>query len=402
MDDFKKRNRDIQLTLDAGLQTSIQRSLALDDSLKDNRVSVVVMDASNGDVLSSALYPLPPVHDWEKLTMTNAEQNKLAGWMTTSDLGFTYATQPGSTAKIVTTMAAFNKLGLAAKEKTYTVSAKERIRTKGIEPDETGKIDLERALVKSNNVYFIKLANEEHLQEEMADLYLKTGMFLHGVGGYFYGKQNGNESQENKWRDLWRDTEFKTRPKYDPANIRRTRSKGISGMAWGQGELIATPAAIARLASGVANHGNLLANRYVLKISDSSLAVKKGVQLAKDPEYAQQLRNFMIKQSANKTELLKVAVAGKTGTPERVWKQQEINDGWYVFFAPKVSGSGNVVVCIRVESTKGSSDAVKVAAQHVIPFLLDKRYIKSIAPPPQEIAADILANRQIIGSEEGN
>lgn len=164
-------------------------------------------------------------------------------------------------------------------------------------------------------------------------------------------------------------------------------------MAWGQGELISTPAGIARLAAGVANNGTLLANRYVLKISDSSLAVKKGVQLAKDPEYAKQLTNFMIKQSAAKTELLKVAVAGKTGTPERVWKQQEINDGWYVFFAPKVSGSGNVVVCIRVESTRGSSDAVKVAAQHVIPFLLDRRYIKSIAPPPPEILPDILANR---------
>jgi cell division protein FtsW (lipid II flippase) len=375
---FKNRNRDVRLTMDAGLQTSIQNSIAADTALLDNRVSVVIMESGTGDVLTSAVYPLPPIHDWEKLTMTNTEQNQLAGWMTTTDLGFTLATQPGSTAKLITTMASFNKLGLAAASKTYNVASWERIRTKGIEPDETGVITLERAVAKSNNVYFIKLANQEHLQEDMATLYLKTGMFLHGVGGYYYGREKQNTAQEEKWRQLWRKTEFNTKPRYDPNNIRRTRAKGISGMAWGQGELIATPAAVARLASGIANNGTMPNNRYVLKVSDSATAIKPGIKIANDPKYAELLRGYMIKQSEAKTYTLGLAVAGKTGTPERIWKGEQINDGWYVFFAPKAKGPGNMVVCIRVESTKGSSDAVKLAGQHVIPYLLKKGYIKSI------------------------
>ncbi|MDB5286101.1 MAG: cell cycle protein [Mucilaginibacter sp.] len=375
---FKNRNRDVRLTMDAGLQTSIQNSIAADTALLDNRVSVVIMESSTGDVLTSAVYPLPPIHDWEKLTMTNTEQNQLAGWMTTTDLGFTLATQPGSTAKLITTMASFNKLGLAAASKTYNVASWERIRTKGIEPDETGVITLERAVAKSNNVYFIKLANQEHLQEDMATLYLKTGMFLHGVGGYYYGREKQNTAQEEKWRQLWRKTEFNTKPRYDPNNIRRTRAKGISGIAWGQGELIATPAAVARLASGIANNGTMPNNRYVLKVSDSATAIKPGIKIANDPKYAELLRGYMIKQSEAKTYTLGLAVAGKTGTPERIWKGKQINDGWYVFFAPKAKGQGNMVVCIRVESTKGSSDAVKLAGQHVIPYLLKKGYIKSI------------------------
>ena len=137
----------------------------------------------------------------------------------------------------------------------------------------------------------------------------------------------------------------------------------------------------------------LMANRYVLKISDSALAVKQGIQLAKDPAYAKLLTAYMIKQSANKTPLLNLAVAGKSGTPERVWKKESINDGWYVFFAPKPSGVGNMVVCIRVESTKGSSDAVRVAATHVIPFLLEKKYIRSIAPPQPAKTEEIFAER---------
>jgi len=375
---FKKRNRDVQLTLDANLQTSIQKSIATDTSFNYKRVSVVVMLASTGDVLASAVYPLPPIHNWDQLTMPVPDQNKLSQWITTTDLGFTYATQPGSTAKVLTTMAAFNKLGMNAANVKFTVSEEERIRTKGIEPDETGIITLERAVAKSNNVYFIKLANEEHLEENMADLYLKTGMFLHGVGGYFYNKPLENAAQDEKWRGLWRKTEFNTRPRYDPNNIRRTRAKGISGMAWGQGELIATPAAVARMASGVANNGVLVANRFVLKVSDSLTGVKDSIKLANDPRYAALITKYMIEQSAPKVPVLGLNVAGKTGTPERIWKGQDINDGWYVFFAPMVKGKGNIVVCIRIEATRGSSDAVRLAGQHVIPVLLKKGYIKNI------------------------
>jgi cell division protein FtsW (lipid II flippase)/cell division protein FtsI/penicillin-binding protein 2 len=376
--EFKKRNRDVKLSIDAQLQTAIQQSISRDDSLKKSRVSVVIMEDTTGDVLASAVYPLPPIRDWELLNMTTAEQNKLSGWYTTADLGFTYATQPGSTAKVLTAMAAFNKLGLSAKDKTFTVARNERIRTKGIEPDETGRINLQRAIVNSNNVYFIKLANEEQLQENMAALYMKTGMFLHGVGGYYFDKAVNNERQEEKWLNLWRKTEFNTKPTYDPANIRKTRAKGISGMSWGQGELIASPAAVARLASSVANKGVLVPNRYVLKISDSTVAVKPGIKIANDPQYAMLLTDYMLKQSANKSYTLGLTVAGKTGTPERVWKQERINDGWYVFFAANKNGKGHIVVCIRIESTKGSSKAVLLAGQHVVPILKSMGYVTDV------------------------
>lgn len=380
VDSFKRRNRDVQMTVDAGLQTHIQQALAADTAMQDNRVSVVIMLPQTGDVLASAVYPLPPVNNYDQLTLPINEQNKLSQWMTTSDLGFTYATQPGSTAKVLTAMASFNKLGLAATQVKFHVSMEERIRTKGIEPDETGIITLERAIAKSNNVYFIKLANEKHLQEDMATLYMKSGMFLHGVGGYFYNKKPENIQQEEKWRELWRRTEFNTRPRYDPNNIHKTRAKGISGMAWGQGELIATPAAVARLVSSVANNGDLIANRFVLKVADTAQPVKPSIKLANDPKYAALLTQYMIEQSAPKEEILHLRVAGKTGTPERIWKGNSINDGWYTFFAPMAKGKGNIVVCIRIESTKGSSDAVHLAGRSIIPLLVRSGYIKNITP----------------------
>ena len=334
------------------------------------------MESNTGDVLASSMYPLPPVNDYDKLTLSEQEINRLPGWNVNSDIGFTYATQPGSTAKLVTSLAAFNKLGEAAATLTKHIYPQDLIRIKSLEPDEAGDISIERAIVKSNNSFFIRLANEERLEEEMGTLYLKTGMFLHGVGGYYYDHEEGNTVQEEQWRQLWRKTEFGSINSYNPNNIKRTRGKGISGIAWGQGELIATPAAVARVACGIANGGVLMPNRFVTSISGKTTKPGRGIILAKDPQAATHLTDYMLKQSANKAEKLKLVVAGKTGTPERIWKGQKMNDGWYVFFAPKTSGSGYIVTCIRLEAAKGSSEAVRLAGSYVVPALVGRGYIK--------------------------
>src|SRR5690349_6418958 len=202
-------------------------------------------------------------------------------------------------------------------------------------------------------------------------------MFLHGVGGYYYDYDPNNIQQQNEWRDLWRKTEFQSVKYYDPHNIKRTRGKGVSGMAWGQGELIATPAAVARVASGIANNGIMIPNRFVESVSGNLTPLNKGVRIANDSAYAKLMTKYMIEQSAPKVYKLGLAVAGKTGTPERILKNERINDGWYVFFAPKAKGEGHIVTCIRIENCKGSSFAVETAGKHIVPILLQMGYIKS-------------------------
>lgn len=398
VDSFKQQNRDVQLTLDAALQTRIQQSLQTDDSLLNNRISVVVMEDKTGDVLASATYPLPQVNDWDMLNLTPAAQNQLPGWITNNDLGFTVATQPGSTAKLVTSLAAFNKSGLDAAKKVIVVHPADLIRTKGYEPDEAGNITIERAIIKSNNAFFIRLANEDQLQEYMGDLYLKTGMFLHGVGGYYYDYDMNNKAQQDEWKTLWRKTEFTSLKTYNPNNIKRTRGKGISGMSWGQGELIATPAAVARVASGIANKGVMMQSRYVLSVNGKKTKPDKGIKLANDSAYAGLMKKYMIEQSLPKIWRLGISVAGKTGTPERIVKNERINDGWYVFFAPQVKDSSNVVVCVRIENCQGSSVAVKLAGKHVVPILQQMGYIKGFGEEkklPEKNKQSTLANQQL-------
>jgi cell division protein FtsI/penicillin-binding protein 2 len=148
-------------------------------------------------------------------------------------------------------------------------------------------------------------------------------------------------------------------------------------MAWGQGELVATPAAVARLAAGIANKGLMVPNRFVLQLADSVVGTAKGTAIARDPQYASLLSGYMKAQSAGRAGALGMIVAGKTGTPERIVRQKRVNDGWYVFFAPKPEGNSHVVVCVRIEDCKGSSEAVTLSGRHVIPLLRSMGYLKS-------------------------
>jgi hypothetical protein len=119
--------------------------------------------------------------------------------------------------------------------------------------------------------------------------------------------------------------------------------------------------------------------------------LEQGVPLLKEPQAAELMTKYMREQSASKKDKLGgLTVAGKTGTPERILKGERINDGWYVFFAPKQREPGHVVVCVRVEKTKGSSVAVRLAGTHVIPVLMRHGYIRSFEaplPPKEGLAA---------------
>lgn len=375
--EFKKRNRDVLMTVDIAAQTKLNNALQQQTIAPTSRISVVVMDASNGDVILSSMFPMPAIDNPEQMMLTPSEQNNLPYWITNTDLGFTYATQPGSTAKLITALSAFNKLGIAAERKVITVLPGDLIRRGGYEPDEPGQITIERGIVRSNNPFFIRLANQEHLQEEMGRIYMKAGLFLRGVGGYFYQGDVNNVARQEKWMAFWRRTEFKSIAHYNPNNIYLGRAKGVSGMAWGQGELVATPASMARVAASIANGGMLVQNRYVFKVGDSALPPKAGISIAKDPRYAALMTQYMKEQSAPKVGKLGLAVAGKTGTPQRVYHNKHMTDGWYVFFAPKASGNGYIVTCVRIEDTKGSSVAVQLAGSVVIPVLKEAGYIKS-------------------------
>lgn len=238
---------------------------------------------------------------------------------------------------------------------------------------------MKRAIVRSSNVYFIRLANENKLDDQLADLYLKTGMNVDLIGGYSYADTH-TEPEQKQIRQHWRDSSFVVRRNLYQSNRypRRYRSE-FSGLAWGQGQLTATPASMARMASAIANGGVLQPSRYVLNQAGKPQAIPTGQAIGR-PGYAEQIEEFMIEQSnprGGRSKISAVKVAGKTGTPERIVLGEKANDGWYVFFAPTPDRRSKTVVCVRIELGDSSADAVQLANTVVAPILQKRGYLGS-------------------------
>lgn len=367
---IRDKDRNIHLTVDAALQVELQDSLR-NSLFQQKRISVVVLDAATGDVLASALNPLPNLQSPELLQLSDRERNQLEMPVTERDLGMTYSTAPGSTAKILTAMAGFNKMGMAATEVKYTDIYRSEIfrdNKKEQEPfiPKVPFVDMHEAIVNSSNIFFIRLANENHLEDEMAALYEATGMSLEQRGGYNYTGSNDVRKQSADLAAWRKDVLNHDRKQYNNPNYvgttKRYRSV-FSGIAWGQSVLTATPASMARMAGGIANHGLLQPSRYFLQEAGQTAPLPEGVKISKDTAYASLLKQLMIDQSSTpgKLKIKDTRVAGKSGTPERIIKGEKQSDGWYVFFAPTPDNTSYTVTCIRIESGQSSANAVLLA-----------------------------------------
>ena len=379
------KDRTVHLTVDAALQSELQDSLQ-HSLFANKRMAVVVLDAVSGDILASALNPLPNLQSPELLELPDRERNRLETPVAERDLGMTYATAPGSTIKILTAMAGFNKMGMAADKVKYNDIYRTEIfrdNAKEQEPfiPKVPFVDMHEAIVNSSNIFFIRLANENNLEDQLAALYQATGMRLNQQGGYDYAYPRDSRRQSaalSEWRIkvLNNDRKSYNNPGY--AHTTKRYRSDFSGLAWGQSVLTATPVSIARMAGAIANRGMLQPSRYVLQEAGQPASAEEGIRIAGDTAYASLLKQYMIDQSSRpgKQKIQHMIVAGKTGTPERMVRGSKQSDGWYVFFAPTPDNRSFTVTCIRIETGQSSANAVLLG--NTVAAILKKRsYIAS-------------------------
>lgn len=406
-----RSSRDIYLTIDAALQTKLQNRMAQtiesDQSLKNKkrlRASVVVLDASNGDLLCSANYPLP---DQDSIFMLNqrhlygdAPFEKIEGHqpVTERDLGLTFQTQPGSTAKVMSAIAGFMGLREDASKQRYSIAGEETIEgTKNgsyIEPH--GNLSMETAIVKSSNCYFINLIHDKDLYTQLDSLYQTVGIRIHhNITGesetpYFFNRSESGDLV--RFSAILSDIGSLGTAKYT-SYINSDRKRGIykkmnwweTAAPWGQGAVRATPLNMARVVSIVANGGQLPPTRYIRQIGDKPVEQADPIPVI-SASSASQLALYMQKESdkhrANGRPLpgntsVQDRMGGKTGTPERGDRLgHKPNDAWYIFFINSETLNAPLAVAVRLERTEGlnSAKAVDFAARTIIPTLNEAGY----------------------------
>ncbi len=398
--------KDIQMTIDAELQTKLQQRIP--EYIADNfrtgkwinrnawnklRISVVILDAEKGDLLASANYPLPDYETLKTAPDSYSDNYKDKTWKayTERDLGMTRPTAPGSTAKVMSALAGLRKEGIAAanpldKRYSYYVDPAEKV---GLEP--AGTVTMRDAIVESSNCYFISLVNDYNLYDDLAYIYGEAGVELKGDMSYCIDHRE--YSADSDWADNVKEdagAAVESYIRYRESG-KKTRMYGHPAWfwAWGQGTLWATPLTMARVSSIVANNGKMPVTRYVMDQKPEEVDIVGALE-------AKSLNVFM-KEEAKAKGFSDLKIGGKTGTAERdLWNargrkvKDAPNDGWFICYIEdarisslkdgrkSVTESSPLAVAVRMERLGSgmSGQAVRLTKEVVVSTLREQGYLE--------------------------
>lgn len=359
-----ERPRDVQSTVDARLQTQLASILTrrLAEAGK-TKGAVVVLDAATGELLASVSYPWPDlspdgraragrsleisrgtaaalgeVVKLEKGPLRNAPQDAAQDGDAYLDRARYGLYPPGSTFKLVVAMAALDagradarftcgRLpggGVGARVPRWGIL---RDDVKDTEPH--GTIGLDEALAVSCNAYFGQLA--ARIGEPA--LYDKASAF-----GISVARPN------------------------TPEALART----LAPAGFGQGQVVASPLQMARVAAAVAEDGAAPQPRWIQKdpTNDRSDPPRTVVTPAAARRLGRAMRSVVTSGTGQRLLQAPVPVAGKTGTAEVAGAPSH---AWFTGFAPYTDSSqGKLAFAVIVENGRyGGGIAATIAADVV-------------------------------------
>jgi cell division protein FtsW (lipid II flippase) len=330
------RKRDVRMSIDARLE--VQVAQILQNQLKaagKDKGAAVVMDPATGDLLAAVSIPWPA-------ELQAGEDSEAAGQTAENylDRARFGLYPPGSTFKVVTAMAALRKDPNLV-HKTYDCirlpdgrvgqflkGSKRPIRDDIQDTEPHGTVDLEKGIVVSCNAFFAQL------------------------GAYDVGAE-----------PLWTTANLLGILSATP-NTADQLKKSLAQSSYGQGQVVASPFQMARVAATVANGGAMPEGRW---ITDETNARNAGPQVVLSPDLAATLAKFMrevvTQGTGRKAGSTGVPMAGKTGTAELA---DAPSHAWFIGFAPYGTGTRKIAVSVLVENgVYGGTNAAPAAAEIV-------------------------------------
>ncbi len=320
--------KDIHLTIDLELQKEAERAvkeqLAL---LNAPGAAVIALDPNTGAVL--AMVSAPEFNpNWFSKGITNAQWNQLN---TNKNHPFDNKVisgeyPPGSPFKIITGAAALDLKKVTPGEQIFDSGRHWLIDKRNAEGEALGWLDFNKALAKSDNVYFYEMGNRIGIDNiakyaKMFGMGEKTGIKL-------TGEASGNIASEEYKRKVF-DQDWYLGETFDAAI--------------GQSYHLITPLQMAVMVSSVAN-GGIKYQPYVVSRIDNKDGTPEEIFGPKKLGTIQVSKNVMdivrdalrdvTAEGGTAGEIFKgfpISVAGKTGTAEN---SHGVDHGWFVAYAP--------------------------------------------------------------------
>jgi len=353
--------KDIQLTIDLDIQAAAEAALG------ERKGAVVALDPRTGEVLAYVSHPAPDPNafavrvskeEWQRL---NTDPNlPLLNRVIQAQLA------PGSVFKVIMATALLES---KAVPESATIFCPGQTTLMGRvwhcwDPKGHGTVDLERALVKSCDVYFYNMGIRLGI-DRMS--YYATQMGL--------GKRTGIDLP-GELPGLMPSPEWKERTFHQPWYPGENISVGV-----GQGAITATPIQLARMMGGLAM-GGVFMQPHLLKTADPAPETRFAISsetIEKVTDYLSEVINPG--GTANAAYVPGADLAGKTGTAQTISEeglQKAANrnahkyTAWFVGFTPHKNPE--FVIAILVQDTwEHSSEAAAPLAKPVVQAYFDKK-----------------------------
>lgn len=376
IEEQNKKKKDIWLSLDVAFNEKINSLIQTQSPYKNFRTSVIAINAKTGDVLASASNPSPSYKDLKLISNIDGSDYRNIykqifndRVVVPQDLGITYASRPGSVVKLIDAYAAINQYGTQAVNFNFFIYPSEAIRVG--EPSNEN-VDMRKAIVKSSNAYFIKLINEKNMQSSLFNMYDILGLNIMNRGGFTFSRPVNYDSEKyfkewNAFTSIGKNIYY-TKNK-NLLNTRKRFHSNYSNLAWGQGELMATPLHLAKMVGAIANDDSLQPSRFLYKLWDQPVQKEPAISISKYKGASDIISAFMKEQSIAVSAATGLDVRGKTGSPERDKLfnnggnilRKRVTDAWYTFYIPHSKFNAPIAFAIRIEDIGNSEYAKQLA-----------------------------------------
>lgn len=333
------RARNVRMSIDARLQ--VRAGEILKNALRQagqDKGALVVLDPANGDLLASVSYPLPAIGPGPGGAPegTPAEETDEAAANPYLDRARYGLYPPGSTFKVVTAMAALRTNPQLAKQ-TYScirlpdgrVGNYLRGSTRPIRDDiqdtaPHGTIDMERAVIVSCNAYFAQLGTYNVGAQPLFDMGSLLGISM-----------------------------------AVPATAQQLR-KTLPQSSYGQGQVVASPFQMARVAATIANGGQMPQGRWIGdERNDRTEAPQPVIGADVAATLGRFMREVVTQGTGRRAADAPVQIAGKTGTAELAGAPSH---AWFIGFAPYPAGR-RIAFAVLIENGQyGGAYAAPAAA----------------------------------------